>query len=78
MARMRFNAEEREIIAAAGAGGAIEWQNVTQWHPARIIDAAIATDMGRQYIVAENRDNARTVGLGREVRVTPGHIRAAQ
>jgi hypothetical protein len=78
MARMRFNKAEREIIAAAAAGnGLIEWQNVTQWHPARITDPAIAVDYGRQFITAENREDTRTVGLGRPVRVTPGHIRAA-
>jgi hypothetical protein len=79
MARMRFNAEERAIIAeAAAAGGRIEWQNVTRWHAARITDPTIATDYGRQYIEAENREATPTVGLGRDIRITPGHIRAAR
>jgi hypothetical protein len=76
MARMRFNKAERELIAAAGADGAIEWQNVTQWHAGRIIDPAIVKDNGWHHVLVENREATRTVGAG-TVRVTPGHIRAA-
>jgi hypothetical protein len=73
MARKRFNAAEKQLIAQ---GGDIEWQNVTQWHPARIVDGCgIETDDGWQYVLAYNHATTRTVHRGDVIRVSPGHIR---
>lgn len=77
MARKRFNAAEKALITAAGTDGRIEWQNVTQWHPGRIVSMEIKTDMGWQYIEGYNLAKTPRLSPG-PIRLTPGHIRRAQ
>jgi hypothetical protein len=75
MTRKRFNAEERGILSR-GRGTAIEWQNVTQWHPGTLTDTTMRTDReGWQYAEAITHANAGIVGEGECIHVTPGHIR---
>lgn len=77
MARKRFNAGEKALIAG-GKGQPIEWQNVTQWHAGTILDPEIRTDYGWQYVVITNHSNTRTLRAGEQIHLTPGHIRAEQ
>jgi hypothetical protein len=78
MARKRFNAAERAIIAAAAAQDLrVQWQNVTQWHPATLDTGEILTDDGWQYATGVNHGNTKTISPGQRIRVTPGHVRPA-
>lgn len=76
MPRKRFSKDERDLIATAGNGGRVQWQNVTQWHDATITDATIQTDDGWQFITGINRGSTKTISAGKPIRITPGHIRA--
>ena len=79
MARKRFNPDEKALIAAAFAHGTpVEWQNVTQWHPATIETGAIVTDDGWQHVEAINLASTKTISKGQRIYVSPGHIRATQ
>lgn len=75
MARKRFNTTERAVIEAAGIGGRIKWQNVTQWHDGEIADTAIRSEGGWQYITVINRSTTKTISAGQRIDVGPGHIR---
>jgi hypothetical protein len=81
MARKRFNKAEQQIIADAVAdthpdGGLVSWQNVTQWHRARIAHTAvIKRDGGWQYVEAHNLDRTARLSPGHTI-ITPGHVRA--
>lgn len=75
MARKRFNAAEKALITATGNGGAIEWQNVTQWHSGLIADITIREDMGWQYVSGYNLATTPRLSPG-VIIITPGHIRA--
>ena len=74
MARKRFNADEKAIIADALP---VEWQNVTQWHRGTLA-GGIGADDGWQYVEVTNLEATRTVGKGRTIRVSPGHLRRAR
>lgn len=75
MPRKRFNTAEKQLIAS---GVPIEWQNVTQWHPATITDKTIVTeDGGWQHIVGTNERATRTTSKGQVIWISPGHIREA-
>jgi hypothetical protein len=76
MPRKRFNAAEKQLIAAPGPGGAVEWQNVAQWHPA-VLDSGIARDgYGWESVWVINGAETRGLSKGARVAVGPGHIRA--
>jgi len=79
--RKRFNAAEKAIIAeAVKSDGAIQWQNVTQWHPGIITDGTIMTDAhGWQYVLGVHAGSKPTgiARYGDPVTFTPGHIRVA-
>ena len=81
MARKRFNAGERAVIAAALAGdGRIEVQNVTQWHAATLASGAgIARDSSGWESVACTIDSTRgTVRAGDPWPASPAHVRAVR
>jgi len=76
MARKRFNAAEREIIAAAAHQDLrVQWQNVTQWHPATLLTGEIVTEDGWQHVDAVNSEATARLSAGQRIRVTPGHVR---
>jgi hypothetical protein len=75
MSRKRFNAEEKAVIAG-GPGTDVEWQNVTQWHAARILTGEIITDDGWQSVKVTTLTGTRTVSAGQVIDASPGHIRA--
>jgi hypothetical protein len=72
--RKRFNAAERAILTS---GQPIQWQNVTQWHAARITDSTIVTVDGWQHVMGVNLATTRTCRSGEVIELTPGHIRLA-
>ena len=74
MARKRFNADERAILAAGG-GTVVEWQNVTQWHAAILVNGVIAADDGWQSTLAVTLNARGTVRAGETVYISPGHLR---
>jgi hypothetical protein len=74
MPRKRFSTAEKAIITAAGPDGRIEWQNLTQWHPGRIVSTEIRTDFGWQYVEGYNLAKTPRLSTG-PIRITPGHIR---
>jgi hypothetical protein len=74
MARKRFSADERAILAD-GPDTAIEWQNVTQWHPGRLVTGEIHTDDGWQSARVINLRGTRTVAAYQVVWISPGHLR---
>ena len=78
MARKRFSADEKTVIADAGAGGRVQWQNVTQWHAGELVDGVIRADDGWQSVAVRNLEGSRTVSKGSRVDVSPGHIRPAR
>jgi hypothetical protein len=80
MARKRFNADEKAVIAAALAGnGLVEVQNVTQWHRAAIaLGARIELDeSGWQRINCVISETRGSVRRGDPWPASPGHIRAS-
>jgi len=75
MARKRFNAAEKEILAK-GAGTSVEWQNVTQWHPGTLVSGEIKTEPGGwQYADVRNDDSKGHMFKGDVIGASPGHIR---
>lgn len=75
MARKRFNAAEKALI---GSQAPVEWQNVTQWHPATITDKTIVTeDGGWQHVVGTCDESTARISKGAVIYITPGHIRCA-
>jgi hypothetical protein len=78
MARKRFSAEEKAIIAAAAEGPVkVEWQNVTQWHPGTLSTTEIVTEDGWQHITVHAGYKAGAWYSGQDVHATPGHLRRA-
>jgi hypothetical protein len=75
MARKRFNSLEKALIAS---GAPVEWQNVTQWHPATITDPRIITEDGWQHVLGVNQESTARLSKGTVVYITPGHVRARQ
>jgi hypothetical protein len=77
MARLRFNKVERELIARLGAGGSVEWRNVSAWHPATIDDPEIKVEAatGVQYVKATNHATTRRIHAGMAIWLTPGYVR---
>lgn len=81
MARVRFNAQEKALIASALASdGKIQVQNVTQWHDATIVPGSqIERDEYGWYRINCTIDRTRgTVRAGDAWPATPSHIRARQ
>lgn len=72
MPRKRFNTAEKRMIAQ---GGEVEWQNVTQWHRARLLGKGIRTDDGWQSVEAINLEGTKRISKGAMIFITPGHIR---
>jgi hypothetical protein len=71
--RKRFNAAEKQLIAS---GVPVDWQNVTQWHPATITDPAIVTsDGGWQHVAGTCDESTKRISKGAVIWISPGHIR---
>lgn len=75
MARKRFNAAEKRLIAE---GTDIEWLHGSHWQPARVTDPTIVTeDGGYQHVEGEHAGRTtRTISKGARLWLSPGHIRA--
>ena len=81
MARVRFNAQEKAVIAAALASdGKIEIQNVTQWHAATIVAGSkIEKDeFGWQRIACTIDSTRGSLRAGDPWPASPCHVRARQ
>jgi hypothetical protein len=80
MARKRFNQAERDVIHAAGMGGKVEVQNVTQWHAATLREPAViqTNQWGWQYVTVTIDRTRGSVRAGDTWPATPGHIRARE
>jgi hypothetical protein len=79
MARVRFNAQEKALIASALASdGKIEVQNVTQWHRATIVpNGRIERDeYGWQRLNCTIDESRGSVRAGDAWPASPGHVRA--
>lgn len=74
--RKRFNAAERDLIAQAGDGRLVEWQNVTRWHPGRLTGGITRDESGWEWVPVINLATTARLSAGAQIRVGPGHIRA--
>lgn len=75
MARKRFNAEEKAVIAM-GAGTPIEWRNGSHWHPAILRANEIRkSDGGWHSVLIENLATTRTIHSGQKIHAGAGSIR---
>lgn len=69
--RKRFKPAEREAFAA---GTAVEWRNVTQWHPGTVTGPLVKAD-GWEHIPVRNEASTRTVSAGQRIECSPTFIR---
>jgi hypothetical protein len=71
MAR-RFKPAERDAFTV---GTAIEWRNVSHWHPGTIVSEPEQDTFGDWYVGVENHATTRTVSKGQYVRGYPKSVR---
>lgn len=77
MARKRFNADEKALLASLAPGARIEWQHGSHWLPATIISNTISTsDGGWQTVGIVCGKTTRTVRAGQCIPARSGQIRA--
>lgn len=73
--RKRFTREEREVLQP---GTAVEWRNVSHWHPGTVLSTPEPGLDGWWTVKLTNHASTRTVTAGELITGTPGSVRLPQ